>query len=236
MSTSLYIGFNESKLDFNLPIQWSDQEKDALDSYFVLTDSDLTFYSKSNILSASSLLNKNNPALKNIFSRKGRRFEQVTDATCGYSLDSMLLLKNNINVIAYESHIFPQIFIYYFQQKFPDLYTHFYFHPACFSMHTQDETECLYLDPMFHDARKRQSRFAMSLLQNKQEVNPVDALDILKSGIKKIKAGTIITKTTKRQPPLLKGFVSSEIFIKSIVYRRYYTNYQEICDEHFFIN
>lgn len=236
MAMIKFLGIKRTILPFDLPIEWLGGEPEEQSSYFVLTDTDLVYRQGPMRLSANSLISKVNPILRDVFTRKGSAFSEVIDATCGYSLDSFFLLNHSVKVIGYENNSFAQIFIKYFQQRHAKIYEDFHLHDHCFSEHQLNEVQCLYLDPIFDDSRKRQSRLSMSLLQGFQHYDAKSSLDLLIKGMKNIRAGTIIVKSSKRQKPLLKGFVSSEVSMKSVVYRRFYTNYQELNDDKFFID
>lgn len=228
-----FVGVNQSSRQLPLPLSWQSSYSLERGPYFLLTDADLIFCSPLGRLKASDLIIKNNPVLFSVFQRKGKKITEIIDATCGYSLDSSLLLKNGAAVKGFESNAFAQIFIHYLMLTQQDNYQNFALSTQCFSSIEPVKTQCLYLDPMFDDKRKRCSRLSMQLLSSYQKHSPTRSLELLKEGLKKVKAGCIIVKSSKRQKSLLQGFSFSTIDVKSVRYWRYYTNYQEITDEHF---
>lgn len=236
VENNLFFGVNESESLSDLPINWVSDRQQAGEYYFVITPRDLLYISPFGQLSALDLLSKVNPVLEKVFIRKGLAISEVIDATCGYSLDSLYFLKKGMSVTAFENNPFALVFIRYFEQQYPETYKKFSLNPLCFSKNSNLKTQCLYLDPIFDDKKKRQSRLSMSLLQHYQERTAQDSLSLLKEGIKKVRSDTIIVKASKRQKPLLKGFVSSHVQSKSVSYWRFYTNYQEITDDNFFID
>lgn len=230
----LFTGLKKTERQIDLPIQWAlEGHVNKENGFFELTDTELFFISEKGSLKASSLLTKPNKVLVQALTRKGRLPKTLIDATCGYSCDSLSCLRQGIKVTAFENNPFALIFIAYLMQAYSDDFCLFTLRPQSFSSHDFQQIECLYLDPIFVDKRKRQSRLSLDLLSQFQQHTAQHSLKELSHGIKKIRAGTIVLKTSKRQKPFIKGFVYSKIEFKSIIYWRFYTNYQELSDENF---
>ena len=233
----VFKALRQTHLNMQLPVQWVEAEQITTEcSYFLLTDLDLFFISPLGELSAKSLISKKNPALLEALKRRSVLPKTVLDATCGFSGDTSILLDASVAVQGFESNAFALVFLAYFRQKYQQRYEQFQLFDSCFSDHNIEHVECLYLDPMFDDSRKRLSRLSMNLLGQYQEHSPAIALSLLKEGLKKIRFSTLVVKSSKRQPPLLKGFVSSTLTSKSVTYWRFYTNDEVIKDENFNIS